>query len=121
MAYIYIVRCEDRSLYTGIAKNLGRRMREHYYRKKAGAKYTKSRQIQSLEMVWETEEWSHAAKLEFRIKQLSRIGKENLIRNPWEVERIFPEVPEGARYCPHPELTLSMFLESEEGKKVLEN
>ena len=52
MAYVYMVRCKDDSLYTGIAKDLGHRMNEHYYKKKNGAKYTKSRQIQTLEMVW---------------------------------------------------------------------
>ena len=61
MAYVYMVRCKDDSLYTGIAKDLGHRMNEHYYKKKNGAKYTKSRQIQTLEMVWETEDWSLAA------------------------------------------------------------
>ena len=57
MAYVYMVRCKDDSLYTGIAKDLGHRMNEHYYKKKNGAKYTKSRQIQTLEMVWETGRW----------------------------------------------------------------
>lgn len=41
MAYIYMVRCQDESLYTGIAHDVGKRMREHYYKKKTGAKYTK--------------------------------------------------------------------------------
>ena len=66
MAYVYMVRCKDDSLYTGIAKDLGHRMNEHYYKKKNGAKYTKSRQIQTLEMVWETEDWSLAQRAEIR-------------------------------------------------------
>ena len=48
MAYIYMVRCQDESLYTGIAHDVGKRMREHYYKKKTGAKYTKSRQVTAL-------------------------------------------------------------------------
>lgn len=112
MAYIYIVRCEDSSLYTGIAKDLGQRMREHYYRKKSGAKYTKSRQIQSLEMVWETGEWSHAAKLEVRIKSLSRPQKEELIRHPEKVREFFKDALEGISYEPHPEFRLEMFLDA---------
>ena len=79
MAYVYMVRCKDDSLYTGIAKDLGHRMNEHYYKKKNGAKYTKSRQIQTLEMVWETEDWSLAARIEYRIK---RLGREREIRTP---------------------------------------
>lgn len=117
MAYIYMVRCKDSSLYTGIAKDLGQRMREHYYRKKSGAKYTRSRQIQSLEMVWETEEWSHAAKLEIRIKSLSRPKKEELLQHPEKIQDFFQNALEGIRYEPHPELRLEMFLDEPEGKK----
>ena len=57
MAYVYMVRCKDDSLYTGIAKDLGHRMNEHYYKKKNGAKYTKEPTDPDLEMVWETEDW----------------------------------------------------------------
>lgn len=110
MAYIYIVRCKDSSLYTGIAKDLGQRMREHYYKKKTGAKYTRSRQVQSLEMVWETESWSHAAKLETRIKRLKHQEKEELILHPEEIQKFFGEQLEGIIYRPHPEMKLSMFL-----------
>lgn len=110
MAYIYIVRCSDNSLYTGIARDLSRRMQEHYYRKKHGAKYTKSRQIMSLEMVWETEEWSHAAKLEFRVKQLRKSEKEALIRHPERVNDLPAFVQEGIEYQPRPGLTLEMCL-----------
>lgn len=110
MAYIYIVRCEDSSLYTGIAKDLGQRMREHYYRKKAGAKYTKSRRIQSLEMVWETQEWSDAAKLENRIKRLTRSQKEELIREPEKIKEFFRESLGEIAYVPHSEMELEQFL-----------
>lgn len=106
MAYVYMVRCEDNSLYTGIAMDLKRRMREHYYRKKQGAKYTKSRQIQSLEMVWETEEWSYAAKLEIRIKKLKKNEKEQLILHPELVNRMPAFLEEGIVYRPQPEFTL---------------
>ena len=82
MAYVYMVRCKDDSLYTGIAKDLGNRMNEHYYKKKNGAKYTKSRQIQTLEMVWETEDWSLAARIEYRIKRLDRERKLELLQQP---------------------------------------
>lgn len=110
MAYIYMVRCEDNSLYTGIAMDLKRRMREHYYRKKPGAKYTKSRQIRSLEMVWEAETWSHAAKLEFRIKQLNKNEKEQLILHPELVNKMPAFLEEGIIYKPQPEFTLEACL-----------
>jgi putative endonuclease len=111
MAYIYMVRCEDESIYTGIARDLGQRMREHYYKKKSGAKYTKSRRIKALEMVWETDSWSHAAMLEIRIKRLKRPKKEELIREPENVQAFFPEELEGIPYKPRPEFQLTDFLE----------
>ena len=48
MYYVYIVRCRDGSLYTGLAKYLCRRMREHYERTAACAKYTRSRPVTAL-------------------------------------------------------------------------
>lgn len=82
MNYLYILRCEDDSLYTGITKELHKRMDAHFYRKKDGAKYTKSRQPVTLCMVWETDSWSNAAKLEYFIKKLNKKRKEELLKNP---------------------------------------
>ena len=110
MAYVYIVRCEDDSLYTGIARDINRRIQEHYYKKKQGAKYTKSRRIKSLEMVWKTQEWSHAAKLEYRIKQLKKRSKEELIRHPERVNELPGLYDQGILYHPCPEWTLEMCL-----------
>lgn len=112
MAYVYMVRCSDRSLYTGIAKDIAQRMQEHYYKKKSGAKYTKSRQVQSLEMVWETESWSDAAKLEIRIKHLTKPQKEALILRPETISERFGAELEGIIYIPHPEFTLEMYLKT---------
>ncbi len=114
MAYIYMVRCADGSVYTGIAKNICRRMREHYNRKKPGAKYTKSRPIKALAMVWETDEWPDAARLEARIKRLRKSRKEALIRAPESIGRIFGDL-DGNRYRPLPGLTLEMCLKGEMG------
>ena len=111
MAYIYMIRCTDNSLYTGITKDLGKRMQEHYYKKKHGAKYTKSRQVRSLEMVWETQEWSHAAKLEFWIKQLRKPQKEELLKNPGMINELSVFLQEGIVYTPHPDYCLEMYLE----------
>ena len=58
--YIYIVRCEDGTLYTGITTDPRRRMREHVLHRKAGAKYTKSHQVLSLEALWSAESRSEA-------------------------------------------------------------
>ena len=79
MYYVYIVRCRDGSLYTGLAKYLCRRMREHAERAAACAKYTRSRPVTALEAVWRTETRSAAASLEALIKSLPRAQKLSLI------------------------------------------
>ncbi|MDO4261185.1 MAG: GIY-YIG nuclease family protein [Eubacteriales bacterium] len=118
MAYVYMARCADDSIYTGIAKDLGHRMREHYYRKKNGAKYTKSRRLAALEMVWETEEWSMAARLEFQIKRLTRSRKLELIREPERLGELVRNGEDSAVYRAHPDWTLEMFLEEPRGERA---
>ena len=44
--FIYIVKCSDKTLYTGITKNIEKRINEHNNKK--GAKYTKPRTPVSL-------------------------------------------------------------------------
>lgn len=78
MYYIYMLRCEDNSIYTGITTNVEHRMKEHFT-KINGAKYTKSHTPKKLEAVWQTENRAEACKLEYHIKRLSKIKKENLI------------------------------------------
>ena len=82
MYYVYMLRCEDNSIYTGIAKDLSRRMREHFSQDEKCAKYTRSRKAKKLERAWETESKSTASKLEYAIKTLTKTKKEELIENP---------------------------------------
>ncbi len=78
MAFLYILRCGDGSLYTGIALDLERRLVQH----QAGraSRYTRSRLPVSL--VWSREigSWGEALREELRIKRLSRAAKETLVR-----------------------------------------
>jgi len=77
--YIYIVRCADNSLYTGIALDVERRLAEH--NGKDAAKYTRSRQPVELVYTEEVDSRSEAASREFAIKKLSKKQKEHLILN----------------------------------------
>lgn len=81
MYYVYMLRCEDNSIYTGITTNINRRMKEHFSRNEKCAKYTKTHFARKLECVWQTENRVLASKLEFRIKKLSKLQKEDLIKN----------------------------------------
>ena len=82
MYYVYMLRCENDSIYTGIAKDLERRMEEHFSQDEKCAKYTKSHKPKKLEMAWKTENKSLASKLEYAIKTLDKKQKEELIQKP---------------------------------------
>jgi putative endonuclease len=75
--FIYMLRCGDGSLYTGIAKDLARRLERHRLGK--AAKYTRSRL--PVILVWKRRllSWSRALKEEHRIKSLTRAQKEALL------------------------------------------
>ena len=79
MYYIYMLRCEDNSIYTGITVNIENRMKEHFSKDKNGAKYTKSHNAKNIECVWQTQNKSLASKLEYHIKTLKKVQKEDLI------------------------------------------
>ena len=73
MNYVYILRCNDNSLYTGWTNNLEKRLKTHLAGK--GAKYTKARLPVELVYYEEFEDKIEAMKREYKIKQLSRKEK----------------------------------------------
>ena len=77
--FVYIVRCSDNSLYTGIAMDIKRRIDEHNNDDKAGAKYTRARRPVKLVHQEEVASRSEAASRESIIKKLSKLEKEALI------------------------------------------
>ena len=99
MNYVYILRCEDNTLYTGVTKDLYHRMDAHYYGKKEGAKYTKSHKPEEILMVWTTEQWSDACRLEYFIKSLSKRKKEEITHNPDELQTLFRNKKKEVEFC----------------------
>ena len=77
--FIYMVRCGDNSLYTGIAKDVKKRIHEHNNDDTLGAKYTKARRPVALVYQEACESRSAATRREYEIKQLSREEKEGLL------------------------------------------
>lgn len=71
--HLYILRCGDGSLYTGITTDVEKRLEAH--RRGRGAKYTRGRT--PLELVYREECGSHsdALKREWQLKQLTREEK----------------------------------------------
>ncbi len=86
MYYTYMIRCKDNSIYTGITTNLEKRMQEHFTKDEKCAKYTKKHTAIRLERAWKSENRVFASKLEYWIKHLSKVQKENLIKNPKKLE-----------------------------------
>lgn len=79
--YIYMLRCLDESIYTGITTDLQRRMSEHFSRGVKCAKYTRRHKAMRLERAWKAENRVLASRLEYYIKRLSKAEKELLIKN----------------------------------------
>ncbi len=77
--YVYIVKCADGKLYTGITTDVKRRIKEHNSsQKNKGAKFTRSRQPVVIMHIESATSRSHASKREIEIKSLSRAEKINL-------------------------------------------
>lgn len=75
--YVYVVRCNDNSLYCGISKNVENRVAEHNGNSR-GAKYTRSRRPVTLVKQWKLKNKSEALKAEKRFKKLSKERKEEI-------------------------------------------
>jgi putative endonuclease len=80
MYYVYIVRCTDGTLYTGITTDVVRRVEEHNTLP-VGAKYTRGRRPVTLVYSAACSDRANASKEEARIKRLSRRDKMKLIRS----------------------------------------
>lgn len=76
--YLYILRCGDGSLYTGITTDVSARFEAH--QKGKGAKYTRGRGPLELVYTEKCENHSQTLKREIAVKTLQREEKEKLIR-----------------------------------------
>ena len=73
---VYILKCADESLYTGITNDLDARLAAH--EEGTGAKYTKGRGPFEVVYTEDCADRSEASKREFAIKKLNRAEKEKL-------------------------------------------
>ena len=76
--HVYILECADKTLYTGVAKDISRRIKEHNEGHR-GAKYTRVRRPVKLVYSERVINQSFALKREYEIKKLSRSEKIQLI------------------------------------------
>ena len=75
--YLYILRCGDGSLYTGITTDVAARLLQH--RSGKGAKYTRGRGPLEVVYTEECDDHSAALKREWAVKALPREEKEKMI------------------------------------------
>ena len=76
--YVYILRCGDGTLYTGITDDVDRRLAVH--RSGKGAKHTRGRGPLEVVYIQKVPDKSAALKREITIKKLTRQEKEQLIK-----------------------------------------
>lgn len=76
---VYILRCIDKSLYTGITTDTERRLNEHNLCNKKGARYTRHKRPVVLVYTEGYDSRSEACKREAAIKRLTKAQKEALI------------------------------------------
>ncbi len=77
MYTVYIIRCGDKTLYTGITTNLERRFAEH--RAGTASHYTNAHRAQKVVYAESVPDRSSALKREYEIKQWTRARKLALI------------------------------------------
>ncbi len=88
--YVYVARCADGTLYCGIARNVAQRIAAHDAG--TGARYTRGRGPLCVVLVRRCGDKGRALRLEYSIKQLSRVQKEALVAEPARVARLVSQL-----------------------------
>ncbi len=87
---VYLLRCADGSLYTGIATDVSRRFAEHADGGR-GAKYLRGRGPFELIFQREIGDRSLALRIEHRLKRFPKAHKEDLGRLPGRIDELLTE------------------------------
>lgn len=80
--HVYILECADGSLYTGVARDVRRRLAQHNGELAGGARYTSGRRPVVLRWCEAAEDRAGAQRREAEIKRLPRPAKLALCRIP---------------------------------------
>ena len=78
MWWVYVVRCTDGTLYTGVATRLLARLREHNEDERRGARHTRGRRPVALHAACRCADRGAATRLERAVKRLPRARKDAL-------------------------------------------
>ncbi len=80
--FVYMLRCADGTLYTGITTDIDRRLAEHNGEAGLGARYTRSRRPVALAYSESADSRAEASRREAAIKRLDRASKQQLCAAP---------------------------------------
>lgn len=94
--YVYMVRCNDHTLYTGYTTNVERRVAMHNAGK--GARYTRARLPVVLMVSWQFASKGEALRTEYALKRCPRAQKLRLLADPTLLARFItmPDLSEDA-------------------------
>ena len=93
---VYLIRCSDNSLYTGISNDVDKRFAIHQSGSKQAAKYTRNRHPLKLVFTAEIGAKSCASKTEYYLKKLPKKTKEQLVARKTSLAELgldFCEIP----------------------------
>ncbi|CAG4896001.1 GIY-YIG nuclease family protein [Paraburkholderia gardini] len=88
--FLYLIECEDGSVYTGIAVDVQARFDKHV--NGTGARYTRSRKPRQLLASFELADRSSASRAEYWVKRLTAIEKRALAAGVRTLESVLPAV-----------------------------
>ena len=86
--YLYLIRCRDGSLYTGISTDVDRRFAQHQRGGNSGSKYLKGKDPLTLVFRKRLGSKGRALAAESKVKKLSKAKKERLLKSPRYVKTL---------------------------------
>ena len=86
--FLYLIRCKDNSLYTGITIDVNRRFKEHQSNDRKGSKYLRGKSPLKLVLKKKIGNKSLASKVEAKVKKLPKANKELLVKGKIKIKEI---------------------------------
>ncbi|MBC8553551.1 MAG: GIY-YIG nuclease family protein [Candidatus Brocadiales bacterium] len=95
--FLYLIRCRNGRLYTGITTDVARRFEEHESGDKKGSKYLRGKTPLTLVLKKRVGDRSMALKIEAKVKKLPKTKKELLVGGKIKIREIKREINNSAR------------------------
>ena len=90
--FLYLIRCKDNSLYTGITTDVKRRFKEHQGNDRKGSKYLRGKAPLKLVLKKKIGDKSLVSKVEAKVKKLPKTRKELLVKGKIKIKEIIDQV-----------------------------